>query len=218
VLALVTGTALLLTSMALLLVPLESFAAGRFTLPSRRSLGTGALLLLVNTVVMEALGGPLLAHLPSRASSSALSVIAVVLASDLLGYLMHRAMHELPWLWRFHAVHHATPAAELRWSDAWRVHPLDFLLHGLAVGLPGALLGVSLAQFASVVVARKLFTALLHARVPYGFGPVGWVLASPTFHREHHEEGGRAGNFGGTFSLWDHLFGSCSPTVVALDQ
>jgi sterol desaturase/sphingolipid hydroxylase (fatty acid hydroxylase superfamily) len=212
-LALVAGTAVTWLAMALLLVPLESFAAGRFTLPSRRSLGAGGVLLLVNTVVMDVLGGPVLARVPSWPVRGAVAVVAVVLLSDLLGYFAHRAMHHVPWLWRFHAVHHATPSTALRWSDAWRVHPLDFLLHGLAVGLPGALLHLSLSQFASVVVARKLFTALLHADVRSTFGPLGVVLASPAFHREHHLETAPDGavNFGGTLSLWDRLLGSVRP-------
>ena len=32
-------------------------------------------------------------------------------------------MHEVPWLWRFHATHHSAP--RLYWLNAGRFHPLD---------------------------------------------------------------------------------------------
>ncbi len=205
-LATVLGVAVLLALMAGLFVPLESFAAGRFTLPSREASRRGVLCLLLNSLVMRALGAPLLHALERPPTSSVALLVLVVFVADLCGYAMHRAMHQLPWLWRFHAFHHAPPQRDVTWVDAWRQHPVDFVLHGLVVGLPGALLGASLSQLASVVVARKLFTALLHARLSTDFGVLGRVLASPTFHRAHHADGPVQGNFGGTFSCWDTLF------------
>jgi sterol desaturase/sphingolipid hydroxylase (fatty acid hydroxylase superfamily) len=204
----VLGVAVLLALMAGLFVPLESFAAGRFTLPSRAAFGCGALCLLLNSLVMRFVGAPLLHALEQPRTSSLLVTLLVLFTGDLLGYAMHRAMHEVPWLWRFHALHHAPAQREVSWVDAWRQHPVDFVLHGLAVGLPGALFGASLSQLASVVVVRKLFTALLHARVDTDFGVLGRVLASPHFHRAHHadtpDQFNR--NFGGTFSCWDTVF------------
>lgn len=32
---------------------------------------------------------------------------AVILLSDLVLYWVHRMFHAVPWLWRFHAVHHS---------------------------------------------------------------------------------------------------------------
>jgi sterol desaturase/sphingolipid hydroxylase (fatty acid hydroxylase superfamily) len=33
--------------------------------------------------------------------------VAVLVTADLMEYVTHRAMHEVPTLWRFHAVHHS---------------------------------------------------------------------------------------------------------------
>ena len=106
---------------------------------------------------------------------------------------------------RFHRLHHQ--ATELSWLDAWRQHPVDFVLHGIAVGVPGALLGASLSDLASVVVLRKAFTTFLHANLAVSFG---LVLASPKFHGVHHSPDARDSdrNFAGTFPLWDVLFGT----------
>jgi sterol desaturase/sphingolipid hydroxylase (fatty acid hydroxylase superfamily) len=208
-LLLLGGSGLFLVMMAALFVPLESFAAGRLVLPDRRALWLGALLLIVDTQLMELGGEPVLGLLRSPAGPPTFArfVLAFVLA-DLAGYWVHRTMHRIPLLWRFHALHHAPKQAAVSWIDAWRQHPVDFLLHGLAVGIPGALLGASLGQLASVVLLRKAFTTLLHARVNWSFGAVGALLASPAFHRAHHadEKADFDRNFGGTFSVWDRLF------------
>src|SRR6201999_2190212 len=114
-----------------------------------------------NTALMQAVGAPVLEaledHFIALEPPSWARLLPVLVLADVAGYWMHRAMHRVPVLWRLHAVHHAP--TELHWFEAWRQHPIDFLVHGLAVGLPGALLDASLADIASVVLIRKVFTA-----------------------------------------------------------
>ena len=201
------GTLVFLLMMAGLFVPLEAFFPARATKPSQRAMAMGAGLLLVNTLLMQWLGVPVLRALSSLVNAPAtrnLGLIAFVFVfSDLVGYFIHRAMHRVPLLWRFHRLHHE--ATELSWLDAWRQHPVDFVLHGIAVGVPGALLGASLSELASVVVLRKAFTTFLHANLAVDFG---FVLASPKFHGVHHSADSRDydTNFAGTFPLWDVVF------------
>lgn len=202
------GCVAFLVMMAGLFVPLEAFFPAQRTKPRARAMALGVALFVANTMLMQVLGVPVLQVVGvwglARSGSAALAVLVFVLA-DLVGYWVHRAMHRVPLLWRFHRLHHE--ATELSWLDAWRQHPVDFVLHGVAVGLPGALLGASLTSLASVVVLRKAFTTYLHANVPGSFGP--W-LASPAFHRVHHGADPRLydTNFAGTFPLWDVLFGT----------
>lgn len=201
------GTLLFLAMMAGLFVPLEAFFGSRTKRPSGRLLG--ASLLVLNTLLMQGLGVPVLETLSAifdvKETRSVAVFALVFVLSDLVGYFIHRAMHRVPFLWRFHKLHHE--ATELSWLDAWRQHPVDFVLHGLAVGVPGALLGASLSSLASVVVLRKAFTTFLHADLRLSFG---LVLASPSFHAVHHSADPREydTNFAGTFPLWDLLFGS----------
>ena len=58
----------------------------------------------------------------------------VFVLSDLVGYFVHRAMHRVPMLWRFHKLHHE--ATQLSWLDAWRQHPVDFVLHWASPASP----------------------------------------------------------------------------------
>ncbi len=51
--------------------------------------------------------------------SVALAVVIVMLGS----YWGHRLSHTVPFLWRFHAVHHSIE--EMDWLASGRLHPLD---------------------------------------------------------------------------------------------
>jgi sterol desaturase/sphingolipid hydroxylase (fatty acid hydroxylase superfamily) len=170
-----------------------------------------AALFVLNTMLMRAVGDPLLGWLESLRDPGPPSgwriLVAFVLA-DGFGYAAHRALHRVPVLWRFHRIHHE--ATELRWLDAWRQHPVDFVVQGLAVGIPGALLGASLKDLVSVVLLRKLWTSFLHADVRARFGPLEWLVATPAFHRVHHsaDPAEYDRNFAGTFPFWDVLFGT----------
>lgn len=224
-LATLLGVAIAFLVMAGLLVPLESWFPIAPARPRARAMAACAAFFAFNTVLMQLVGAPVLEALEERLATteppSWARLAAVFVLADVAGYWAHRTMHRVPWLWRLHAVHHAP--TELHWFEAWRQHPLDFLVHGLAVGLPSALLGASLADIASVVLLRKVFTAFLHANVRWRFGPLEWLLATPVFHRVHHSADPRDydTNFAGTFAWVDVLFGTYRraeefPRVVGL--
>jgi sterol desaturase/sphingolipid hydroxylase (fatty acid hydroxylase superfamily) len=209
------GAAVFLALCAGIMVPLERLAprAG-----CRPRLGDAAICItcfFANTLLMAALGPRLLAPLERACASGALPtaarLVAAFVLADLIGYLLHRAMHGVPWLWRIHRVHHA--ARELSWLEAWRQHPFDFLAHGIAAGIPGALLGVSLSQLAALVVARKAWTAFLHADVDLRLRWLTPFIATPAFHHAHHAGDARR-NFAGTFPLWDALFATSAEAAA----
>jgi len=210
------GALVFLAISAGLLGPLERFFPHAGV---RRSAGASALcaaLFVLNTMLMRAVGDPVLGWLESlRAPAGPPSpwrIAAALVLADGCGYAAHRALHRVPWLWRFHRIHHE--ATELRWLDAWRQHPVDFVVQGLAVGLPGALLGASLTDLVSVVLLRKLWTSFLHADIRARFGALEWVVATPAFHRVHHsaDPAQYDRNFAGTFPFWDALFGTARLT------
>src|SRR5690606_31057729 len=61
---------------------------------------------------------PLVALLPGWAQ-----LVAGVALFDLAAYWAHRWSHEVPFLWRFHSVHHSSE--HLDWVSGFRVHPVD---------------------------------------------------------------------------------------------
>ncbi len=134
---------------------------------------------------------------------AALAVGLVI--ADGFGYASHRLRHTKG-LWRAHAVHHG--AEELTSLAAARLHPLDETLDAMLIGVPILLLGFPLAVYAALGPIFLLHTLLLHARVSWSFGPLGYVFASPRFHRRHHARELAPKNFAGVFAFYDLLFGT----------
>ncbi len=147
-------------------------------------------------------GSPALRRLPP-----VVQALAVLIVGDFVGYWMHRAFHRGR-LWRFHAVHHSS--TEVDWLSAVRLHPVNDVLTRLAQALPLLLLGLPATALTVYAPLLAFYAIVLHANVPWTFGPLRYVIASPAFHRWHHsaEEEGRDRNFAGLFPLWDLLFGT----------
>ena len=69
----------------------------------------------------------------------ALQLIEAVLAADLASYAAHRAFHAVPWLWRFHAIHHSSES--LDWLAGSRLHLLDVVVTRAIAFVPLFVLG-----------------------------------------------------------------------------
>jgi sterol desaturase/sphingolipid hydroxylase (fatty acid hydroxylase superfamily) len=137
----------------------------------------------------------------------ALQVIEVFVVSDLIGYASHRLFHRQP-LWRFHAVHHSSEM--LDWLSSTRLHPVNEVLTRLIQVLPLYVAGFDPRVVAAAVPLLTFWAIFLHANVPWTFGPLRYVIASPAFHRWHHttEDEGLDRNFAGLFPWIDILFGT----------
>jgi sterol desaturase/sphingolipid hydroxylase (fatty acid hydroxylase superfamily) len=137
-----------------------------------------------------------------------LCTLELALLTDLASYWTHRLFHTVPWLWRFHAIHHS--AKVIRWSTTARVHPINDLATYLVNTLPFFLLGFPLKAVVPLLPWVVLISVCAHTQWNLSFGWLGNVLVSPRFHRWHHthsSEGGSS-NFSNMFSFWDRLFGT----------
>jgi sterol desaturase/sphingolipid hydroxylase (fatty acid hydroxylase superfamily) len=148
----------------------------------------------------------------------------VIVLSDLGFYWTHRMVHAVPWLWRFHAIHHSIE--ELDWLAAARVHPVDQILtKGISL-VPLVALGFSEWAIGVYAFLYQWQSVLIHANLRIKFGPLRWLFASPEFHHWHHsnDREARDKNFAGQLSFLDTLFGSLYlprgqvPTTYGLDQ
>jgi sterol desaturase/sphingolipid hydroxylase (fatty acid hydroxylase superfamily) len=137
-----------------------------------------------------------------------LQTVEAIILADVGFYAAHRMFHGVPWLWRFHAIHHSIE--QLDWLAAWRMHPLDQIVtKGLSL-LPLYALGfgaVPIAIFAGIYTWHGI---LLHSNVRLNFGPLRWLIASPELHHWHHANQPEAynKNYAGQLAFLDKLFGT----------
>ncbi|MFX8230909.1 sterol desaturase family protein, partial [Acinetobacter baumannii] len=66
-------------------------------------------------------------------------LLLCMLVADLMEYVTHRAYHEVPFLWRFHAVHHSVKTMD--WLAGSRQHILELIVTRVAVLGPLFVLG-----------------------------------------------------------------------------
>jgi sterol desaturase/sphingolipid hydroxylase (fatty acid hydroxylase superfamily) len=137
-----------------------------------------------------------------------LAQIGLALAlGDFCSYWIHRTQHQLPILWRFHAIHHSAP--RLYWLNQMRNHPVDAMLSGMSL-FPLILLGAPEDILTISVIVTNTHLMLQHANIHVRLGSLNWILSMAEVHRWHHsrEPDESNANYGGVFLVWDVLFGT----------
>ncbi|MFN2376468.1 MAG: sterol desaturase family protein [Candidatus Binatia bacterium] len=194
------------------------------------SIAVNSRLWLVNVVVTGAVCGACVCSAARWAMASGIGLFNLaaaplwvvlplsVLFLDFVSYAWHRANHAVPFLWRWHQVHHSDPSFSV--STALRFHPGELLL-----SLPVRLVAVVVAGIPAeaVVFFEILFTlanAVEHGDIDLPRGVerrLERVLVTPALHRWHHTVGvpDRDSNFATVFSLWDRAFGTLAPSDSA---
>ena len=137
-----------------------------------------------------------------------LQFVEIVLVADLAEYVVHRAFHRVPFLWRFHAVHHSS--RYLDWLAGSRLHLVDIVVtRGLSF-VPLYVLGFSTTAIYAYLVFVSFLAVFIHANVRFDFRPLDWVVVTPRFHHWHHAADPEAvdKNFAVHLPLIDRVFGT----------
>ncbi len=131
---------------------------------------------------------------------------AILVTADLMEYATHRAMHEVPVLWRFHAVHHSVE--RLDWMAGSRLHFLEPLVTRTAVMLPAFVLGAGDTPLLCYIVWAGFQAGLVHSNFGLEFGPLKYLIATPLFHHWHHGSDAEAIdiNYAAHLPVLDRLF------------
>jgi sterol desaturase/sphingolipid hydroxylase (fatty acid hydroxylase superfamily) len=131
-------------------------------------------------------------------------------------YWGHRWMHEIPALWRFHAIHHR--AEQMDWLVNTRAHPIDIVIGRLSGLVPMYMLGLAQPMGRSLDLVPVLFAFIgslwgyfIHANLNWRLGPLEWIVATPAFHHWHHTNDGPElldKNYASMLPWIDRLFGT----------
>ena len=135
-------------------------------------------------------------------------VLLILLVADLTQYWVHRAFHQVPMLWRFHAIHHSVETMD--WLAGSRLHLVDAVVTRGATYIPIYVLGFSEPAFFAYLGIVVVQATFIHANVRWEFPRVSLLLATPCFHHWHHSAESDAvdKNFAVHMPIWDRLFGT----------
>jgi len=141
-----------------------------------------------------------------------MKLVAGVMLYDFTAYWFHRTAHRLPWLWRFHRVHHSDTAMDS--STAFRSHPIEILFwFGASDVLATALFGLDLSALGLYGLLLIPFFVLQHTSVQFPSWvdkTLGLLITTPNLHKIHHDQDQRYtdSNYADIFILWDRIFGT----------
>jgi sterol desaturase/sphingolipid hydroxylase (fatty acid hydroxylase superfamily) len=213
--------------LAVIFIPIEHFAGIR-KLPIRRAQwGNDVIYFFLSGLIPKLLLAP-----PMALAALALNTIlphawlnwsatlptparyaGAMLCGELGFYAAHRAMHEIPLLWRFHALHHS--AENIDWLVNTRLHPADLVFTRLAgfvliygfgfAPTEGAASQMPLA----IILFGTIWGFVIHLNVKIRLGPIEWLIATPAFHHWHHSKvDHRDHNYAAVFPWVDRIFGT----------
>jgi sterol desaturase/sphingolipid hydroxylase (fatty acid hydroxylase superfamily) len=146
-----------------------------------------------------------------------MKVVVAFLLFDLLVYWAHRWSHEVPFLWRFHVIHHSSK--QMDWVSGVRAHPLDGIVVApvfvflIAAGFNPKLSG-------AFVIVQLVVGLFLHANVRWRWRPLHRVVITPEFHHWHHadEVDAHYTNYSTFLPVWDLMFGTYFMPAVRRPQ
>ncbi|KNC68023.1 sterol desaturase family protein [Pseudoalteromonas ardens] len=149
-----------------------------------------------------------------------LFTLMLFLVDDFTRYLLHLALHKIPFLWEFHKVHHS--AKVLTPFTIYRSHPVESYLYacrmaltqGIVVGLGYFVFGTALSMFdilganAFVFLFNIFGSNLRHSHIWFSWGDKieNWFI-SPAQHQIHHsaDPAHFDTNLGSALAIWDRM-------------
>lgn len=148
---------------------------------------------------------------PALRLPAPLAAILSIVLLDYTLYLWHAVVHRVPFLWRFHLVHHIDRDVDA--STALRFHAGE-----LTVSIPWraaqiAAIGASPAALSGWQTLTLLSVMFHHSnlRLPLGLErAAGLLLVTPRMHGIHHSivKQESDSNFSSGLSVWDRLHGT----------
>lgn len=137
--------------------------------------------------------------------------LAAVLLFDFWTYWWHRFNHEIPFLWRFHRVHHSDPQMDVTTANRFHIGEI-FMSNTIRI----ALIILFGAEFWHIALYQALMFPVVqfhHANI--GLSPkldrcLRIFFVTPHMHKVHHSRYHKEtdSNYTSMLSVWDRLFGS----------
>jgi sterol desaturase/sphingolipid hydroxylase (fatty acid hydroxylase superfamily) len=176
----------------------------------------GLILLTVNFLIHRVFGWMVRGDLQDaiRGISFVPQLLLCILVADLMQYWTHRAYHEIPFLWKFHSIHHS--AKTMDWLAGSRMHVLELVFTRVCVLGPLYVFGFEKSVMDAYIIVVGFQAVFNHANVHLPWGPLRYLIVTPDFHHWHHSSDREAldRNYAAHYAFLDHIF----RTVVKTDE
>jgi len=144
-----------------------------------------------------------------------------LLILDLFIYWWHRLNHVIPFLWRFHAVHHLDEFLDTTTAVRFHFGEVVFsaIIRGCFIVIAGVPL-VSVLVFEGLVLVSSIFQHS-NIKIPNKLDKaISYVIVTPGWHWMHHHAKriDTDSNYANTLTLWDRLFRSVCKHKRRLDM
>lgn len=138
-------------------------------------------------------------------------VLAILILDFISQYLVHYLLHKIPFMWRFHTVHHSDTHVDV--TSGTRHHPIDFIFRETFALIGILIAGIPVSYYLMYRILTVLFTYFSHADISLPTKldkAISYVFISPNTHKFHHHHvmPWTDTNFGNIFSFWDRIFGT----------
>ncbi len=147
-------------------------------------------------------------RLPTHGCWYFISIVILVLVSDLYTYIFHRLQHAVPFLWAMHSFHHS--ANSLTFVTGARHLWMERVMSSAVLPIMPILFQVPPDIQVIVSLIHFFPDTCAHLNVRFPMGRMITVLNSPQWHRIHHSAMPEHydKNFASLLPLWDILFGT----------
>jgi sterol desaturase/sphingolipid hydroxylase (fatty acid hydroxylase superfamily) len=134
--------------------------------------------------------------------------IVLVLAQDLLYWILHTSGHYIRFFWAMHVTHHSSPLFNL--TTGFRSTVFE-PLYRVFFYLPLAFMGFTAIDILFAYLVTQLYGNLVHTQAVGKLHPIiEYFLVTPSHHRVHHASNIRYldKNMGMVLIIWDRMFGT----------
>lgn len=137
--------------------------------------------------------------------------VFVLILLDLWMYWWHWLNHRIPFLWRFHKMHHSDPFLDV--STGARFHIGEMIFSSILRTFLLVVIGVRLEELIFYEIVMFAVVQFHHANIILPSKVDSFLrifIPTPAMHKVHHSRVSKEmhSNFTSLFSLWDRLFGS----------
>lgn len=134
--------------------------------------------------------------------------VVLVLAQDLLYWVLHTSGHYIRFFWAMHVTHHSSPLFNL--TTGFRSTVFE-PLYRVFFYLPLAFMGFSAIDILFAYLVTQLYGNMVHTQAVGKLHPIiEYFLVTPSHHRVHHASNIRYldKNMGMVLIIWDRMFGT----------